>query len=186
MPLEGRQHIVVHEMHDGDRQLAGVEPGPGIAREAVDGGLQVDFADALHGADEEGIDGNQVTRMAGLDVTLSELRTEALQEADLLVRELDLALGRSLLQAQQTFGLGQQAVAAPDPAHAAGGDLDALEHQLLGNAQGTVARMVEAVIQDRLLDFGRHPVGMRPPGAGQAIDQPLGAIGLIVIPASAE
>ena len=32
--------------------------------------------------------------------------------------------------------------------------------------------MDEGVVEDRLLDLGRDPVGVRPLGAGQAVDQP--------------
>src|SRR3546814_6289844 len=42
------------------------------------------------------------------------------------------------------------------PAHPAGGDLHAPQHQLLGNPQGTVAGMPQAVVEDGLLDLGRR------------------------------
>lgn len=45
--LESRQHVVVHQLDRGDRQLRGIEPGPGVAAVAVDRGLQVNPADAL-------------------------------------------------------------------------------------------------------------------------------------------
>jgi hypothetical protein len=35
-----------------------------------------------------------------------------------------------------------------------------------------VARMHERVVEDGLLDLGRDPVGVRSPGAGQAVDTP--------------
>ncbi len=38
------------------------------------------------------------------------------------------------------------------------------------------------MLEHGLLDLGRYPVGMRAPGAGQPVDQPLGAIGLEVAP----
>ena len=37
--LKGGQHVVVHQMHGGDRQLVRVQTSPGIACVAVDGGL---------------------------------------------------------------------------------------------------------------------------------------------------
>jgi hypothetical protein len=40
--------------------------------------------------------------------------------------------------------------------------------------------MGQAVIEDRLLDVLGHPVGMRRAGAGDLVEQPLGAIGLEV------
>ena len=86
MRLEGRQHVVVEQLHGGDRHLVGVEPGPGVARVAVDGALQVDLADALEVTDEEGVDGDQIAGVMGLDVALAELGAEAFQRLDLLVR----------------------------------------------------------------------------------------------------
>src|ERR1700758_3330515 len=52
--FKGRQHIIVDQLDSGDRQLVGVEPGPGMAAVAVNGGLQIDLANALQDADEEG------------------------------------------------------------------------------------------------------------------------------------
>ena len=63
---------------------------------AVDGGLQVDLADPLEVADEEGVDGDQVAAVPGLDVAFAELGREPLQQTDLLVGELDPALGGRL------------------------------------------------------------------------------------------
>jgi len=40
--------------------------------------------------------------------------------------------------------------------------------------------MGERVVEDRRLDLGRHPVGVRAAGAGQTIEQPVGAEGLEV------
>ena len=73
-------------------------------------------------------------------------------------------------------------MALPDPAHAAGGDLDAAQHELLGDPHRAVAGVGEGMIEDRRLDLGSHPVGVRPLGTGQAVEQPLGAIGLKVAP----
>ena len=39
MGLEGRQDVVVQQLYGGDRQLVGIEPGPGVAAVAVDGRL---------------------------------------------------------------------------------------------------------------------------------------------------
>ena len=68
------------------------------------------------------------------------------------------------------------------PAHAAGGHLDAFQDQFLGHAQATVAGVLQAVIEDRLLDLRRHPVGVWAFGARQAVDQAVRPIGLIVAP----
>jgi hypothetical protein len=43
--LEGREHIVIEQLDSRDRQLGGVEPGPGMARVAVDGGLEIDIGE---------------------------------------------------------------------------------------------------------------------------------------------
>ena len=45
---------------------------------------------------------------------------------------------------------------------------------------GTVAGMIQAVRQDRLLDLAGDPVGVWPSGARQAIDQAVCAVGLVV------
>jgi len=45
--LKDRQHIVVDQLDGGEGQLVGVEPGPGIPAVTVDGGLQIDLADAF-------------------------------------------------------------------------------------------------------------------------------------------
>ena len=99
--LEGRDDIVVHQVHGGDRQLVGIESRPSVAAVAVDRGLQIDFADALEGADEEGVDTDETAGVRGLDVALAELRREALQQPGLLLGEFDLALGGGLFQPQQ-------------------------------------------------------------------------------------
>jgi hypothetical protein len=69
--LEGRDDVGVHQVDGGDRQLAWVAPGPGIAAVAVDCGLQTDLADAFERADKEGVDGDQASGMRGPDVALA-------------------------------------------------------------------------------------------------------------------
>ena len=71
--LECRQHVIVHHMHGGDGQLAGIEPRPGVAGMAVDGRLQIDLPDALERADEEGVHGDEGASVGGLDVAFPEL-----------------------------------------------------------------------------------------------------------------
>ena len=95
-------------MDGGDRQLARVEPRPGVAAVAVDRGLQIELADALKGADEKRVDRDQGPGVGRLDVALVELGREALQQPGLLFAEFDLALRRRrLLQPQQPIVLGQ-------------------------------------------------------------------------------
>lgn len=121
--LESRQHVIVHLLDRGGRQLRSVDPGPGVAAVAVDRSLQVDPANAVQHAHEERVDRDQGAGVRRLNVALQELRREALQQPDLLVAERGLLLRRRLLQAQQALVLGQQPVAVPDPAHSARRDL---------------------------------------------------------------
>ena len=74
--------------------------------------------------------------------------SEALQQADLLGAQLDLALAGGLLEPQRPLLLGQQFVTRPHAADASGGDLHALERQLLGDPQGTVGGMIEGTGED--------------------------------------
>lgn len=138
------------------------------------------LADPLEGADEECVDGDEASGVRRLDVALAELGGEALQQPGLLLRQLDQAFGGGLLQPQQALVLGEEVVALPDAAHAAGGDLEALQPQFLFDPERAMAGMGEGVIEDRGLDLGRDPVRVRTLGAGQPVDQPLGAIGLEV------
>ena len=61
--------------------------------------------------------------------------------------------------------LGQQIVAAPDPAHAAGADLQPAQGQLVGDPHRAVGRVREGMVEDRLLDLGCDPVRVRVPWA---------------------
>jgi len=94
--LKSRQYIIVDQLDGGDRQLVGVEPGPGMPAVAVDGGMQIDLADTLQDTDEEGVDGNKRAGMRRLDMTLAVLRAEPLQELDLFIRQAEFAIGRGL------------------------------------------------------------------------------------------
>ena len=75
--LEGRDDVVVHQVDGGDRQLARLEPRPGVAAVAVDHGLQIELADALKGADEKRVDRDQGPGVGRLDVALAELGRES-------------------------------------------------------------------------------------------------------------
>jgi hypothetical protein len=50
----------------------------------------------------------------------------------------------------------------------------------MGDPHRAVAGVGHGIIEDRRLDLRRHPVGMRSLGAGQPVEQALGAIGLKV------
>ncbi len=84
------------------------------------------------------------------------------------------------LQAKKTFVLGEETVALPDAAFAAGGDLDALEAQFLFGPRDAVAGVHERVVEHGLLDLGRHPIGAWSLGAGQPVDEVFHPVGLEV------
>ena len=65
-----------------------------MARGAADGGLQVDLADTLEMADEEGVDGEKIAGEAGLDVAFAELGREALEGPDLVAGEISVGVVR--------------------------------------------------------------------------------------------
>ena len=83
---------------------------------AVDGSLQMDLANALEGADEEGVERFQPAGVWGLDVALAEFQGEALEQPDLLLAEPQLSFGGTLFQAQQALLLSHRAMALPDSA----------------------------------------------------------------------
>ena len=114
MLLEEGQRVVVQDLNGRDRHLRGVEPGPDEAAEAVQHGLDVDLADALQRAREEGVHGHKFARGVDLDMPLAVLGVEPLQRLDLLVGELDLPLPDRLLQPQQPVVAGLEVVAHPD------------------------------------------------------------------------
>ena len=98
--------MVVQDLNGGHRHLGGVEPGPDVAAEAVQHGLDVDLADPLQRAREEGIHGHKFARGIDLDVSFAVLGVEALQRLDLLLSELDLPLSDRLPPASATGGAG--------------------------------------------------------------------------------
>jgi hypothetical protein len=105
-------------------QAQGLEWGENyrpLGRQALTGILQSQMGHAI----DEHLD-----RVATLDVADQRNGSYA---RHLLVREGELALRRGFLQGQQPLVLGQQAVALPHVAHAARGDLDATQYQLLGD-----------------------------------------------------
>ena len=113
-----------------------------------------------------------------LDVPLAVLGVEPLQRLDLLLAQLDLPLPDRLLQPQKPVVAGQEVIARPDAPHAARTDLDPPEHQLVGDPLGPVCRVLQRVGQDRLFNRQGRPVRVRPPGARQPVEQPVGAVQL--------
>jgi len=71
-------------------------------------------------------------------------------------------------------------VAAPNPTNAARTDLDALEGQLLGDADGTMSGVIQAVIENGFLDLFADSVRVRSLGAWQFVQKALGAKDLVV------
>jgi hypothetical protein len=180
--LEERHDVGVEQMHGGQRHLVGVEPAPGEAGAAVDGGLQVDLADCFQVTHEERVDGHQIAAVVGLDVAFAELRAEAFEGGHLLLVELHDAVGRGLLQPHQPVVLAEQAVAAPHAAHPARRHLNAGQRQFVGDPQGAVAGMGQAMVEDRLLDVLADPIGVRVAGTGDPVEQAIGTVGLEVAP----
>ena len=69
-------------MDRGHRQLAGVEPSPGVATVAVEHGLQIHLANPLERADEEGVDRHQILGVVDLNLAFAELGAEGLEQAN--------------------------------------------------------------------------------------------------------
>ena len=61
----------------GHRHLRGVESGPDVAAEAIEHRLDVDLADALERAREEGVHGHKFPSGMDFNVALAELGVEA-------------------------------------------------------------------------------------------------------------
>ena len=70
---------------------------------------------------------------------------------------------RLLTQSQQPLVLGRQSMPDPDPTHTRRVHLDSLEQQLVRDSLRPVRRMLERVLQDRLLHFLTHPIRVRAP-----------------------
>ncbi len=113
-------------------------------------------------------------------LAFSELGTEALKQANLLVVELNDLFPVGFLEAQQAVVFGEQIVTLPHTTHTARTDVDALQRQFLRDPQRAMGRPGEGGIKDGLLNLGSDPVGMSPFAAGQFVEQTLGAIGLVI------
>lgn len=178
--LEERQDVFIEHMHGRDRQLAGVEPSPGVAGMTVDHRLQIDPTNAFQGANEECVRRNQIASVLGFDVALSDLRTEPLQKADLIVAQFKVLFSDPAFKAKQALMPGQKVVATPDTTNTTGTDLDPLKSQLLRDPERPMSRKLQAVLENRLFDGFIHPVRVWPFGPRQAVKQALCAIGLVV------
>ena len=119
-----RQHRFIEHMNRGHRQLAGVEPSPGVATVAVQHCLQIHLTNSLERADEEGVDRHQFSGVVDLNLTFAKLGAEAFEQANLLVIELNGLLTVSFLKAQQAVVFGEQVVPLPHATHTARTDID--------------------------------------------------------------
>jgi hypothetical protein len=90
----------VQHRHGGLGLLRDVKKAEGVGAEGVDDGVQVDLADALETADEEGVGREQFARRRALDMALAEAGVELFQEGGLLGGDLDRLAGVLLLQRQ--------------------------------------------------------------------------------------
>ncbi|MNG83050.1 hypothetical protein D3C71_733360 [compost metagenome] len=125
--LEKRQYRFIEHMNRGHRQLAGVEPPTGVAAIAVQHGLQIHLAHPLECADKEGVDRHQFSGVVDFYLAFAKLGAEALEQANLLVIELNGLLPVGFLEAQQAVVFGEQIVTLPHATHAAGTDVDNLQ-----------------------------------------------------------
>jgi hypothetical protein len=115
-----------------------------------------------------------------LNLMFSKLWAETLEQANLLVIELNGQLPVRFLKAQQAVVFGEQVVPLPHATHTARTDVDALQSQFLCDPLRAMSWSGEGVIEDGLFTLGRNPVGMSPFTAGQFVEQSLGAIGLVI------
>ncbi len=145
----------------GDRHLRGVDLGEGERAEDVDDDLHIDLAHALERAPVEGVLVQQFSGPRGLYMAAAEVDGVALEQADLRLRQHVSVCLHVLLQAHQPLVASLQPVAMPHAAHAGRAHLDALETQLIGDALRPVSRELQGVVEDLLLDLGRHAVGVR-------------------------
>ena len=108
-------------MRGGDRQLVGVEPRPGVARAAVDRGLQVELSDTLDLPTRK-----IATRLPVRGASIWRSRNSGEKR---MVSSSGSSTLRSAVafSSQETLVLGQQPVASPDPAHTASRDLETLD-----------------------------------------------------------
>ena len=75
--FEKRQYRFIKHMNRGHRQLAGLEPSPGVATVAVQHCLQIHLTNPLERADEEGVDRHQFPGVVNLNLAFAKLGAEA-------------------------------------------------------------------------------------------------------------
>lgn len=136
-----------------------------IARtEDVDDDLDVDLADPIEGAPEEGVLVEQLAGPSGFHVTAAKLDAVTFEQPQLPLGHDEGGVLDGALQSQQALEPGLQIVPTPDAAHARDADVDALEAQFVGDTLGAVGGVLQGVGEDLALDFLRDAVGMGPRG----------------------
>lgn len=104
-------------------------------------------------------------------MSAAELDGVTLEQADLVLRQYDrVALG-VMLETHQALVTRLDAVTAPYAADTARTDLGAGQAQLVGDALRAVCREAQRVVEDLLLDLGRHAVRMRMPWSALLFDE---------------
>lgn len=127
-------HAVVQQLGRGQRGLAVVELGETHLRVGVDGGLLVDTAYPLQGADVEGVLRDAIAGVLAFELAVGLLVGLGLLQRDKLGLGQHAALLRHLrLERLQPVLHRGQVVPQPDVAHAEGRDLDAALAQLVGH-----------------------------------------------------
>ncbi|MNJ27935.1 hypothetical protein D3C77_224570 [compost metagenome] len=131
MSFEEQQYRFIEHMNRGHRQIAGVEPPPSVPAVAVQHGLQIYLANPFERTDEEGVDRHQFSGAVNLYLAFSELGAEALEQANVLVIELNRLFPVGFLEAQQAVVFGEQVVTLPHATHTARTNVDTLQGQFL-------------------------------------------------------
>ena len=114
---EGKDEVV-QGLDGGHWDLCGEEPAPCVAGVAVEHGLHVDAADALEGADGEGVHADQLACKIGLDMAITVFRVESLEEPDLVLGELDEVALVLLFKPKEPLMAGKQVVTRPNASDA--------------------------------------------------------------------
>ena len=111
-----------------------------MAAVAVQHGLQIHLANPLECADEEGVGRHRFSGVVNLNLTFAELGTEALEQANLLVIELNRLFPVGFLQTQPAVVFGEYVVTLPHTTHTARTDVETLQCELLRYPQRTQGR----------------------------------------------
>lgn len=156
-PHKERRLRFVERMGRGHRQLAGVEASLGVATVALQHGLQIHIANLLERTDENGVDGHQYSGVVNLYLTFVKLGIEALEQANLLIIELNRLFLVGFLAHNKRSSLESKSW-LPHTTHTARSDSDTLQCKLLRYPLRAVSRHGEVVIEDDLFNLGCAPL----------------------------